>query len=142
MIAEYDAPFSTSDNTYHHHVPTLCIAIPYPRNVRKQATSDLQSNEIISNDDIKKISFAAGGSQNEYDFITYVAKDKRDNRYVETTIMPRLLLALDVRRTVSWKEGLTASSKPGALLLLLLLLTRTTRHHTTPLPRQQVLPRF
>ena len=45
------------------------------------ATSDLGSNEIISNDDIKKISFAAGGSQNEYDFITYVAKDKRDNRY-------------------------------------------------------------
>jgi len=45
------------------------------------ATSDLNSNEIISNDVINKISFAAGGEKNEYDFVTYVAKDKRDNRY-------------------------------------------------------------
>jgi hypothetical protein len=46
------------------------------------ATSDLTTNEIISNDDIKKISFAAGGDSSEYDFLTYVAKDKRDNRCV------------------------------------------------------------
>lgn len=45
------------------------------------ATSDLNNNEIISNDVISKISFAAGGEKNEYDFVTYVAKDKRDNRY-------------------------------------------------------------
>merc|ERR1712232_243670 len=45
------------------------------------ATSDNDTNEIISNDVIQKISFAAGGEKNEYDFVTYVAKDKRDNRY-------------------------------------------------------------
>jgi len=62
------------------------------------ATSDLQSNEIISNDDIKKISFAAGGSQNEYDFITYVAKDKRDNRYCH--VFDCSILADDVLATI------------------------------------------
>ena len=40
-----------------------------------------RSDEIISNDGIKKISFAAGGEKADYDFVTYVAKDKRDNRY-------------------------------------------------------------
>jgi len=62
------------------------------------ATSDLGSNEIISNDDIKKISFAAGGSQNEYDFITYVAKDKRDNRYCH--VFDCSILADDVLATI------------------------------------------
>jgi hypothetical protein len=62
------------------------------------ATSDLASNEIISNDDIKKISFAAGGSQNEYDFITYVAKDKRDNRYCH--VFDCSILADDVLATI------------------------------------------
>lgn len=45
------------------------------------ATSSLDENEIISNDVITKISFAAGGEKSEYDFVTYVAKDKRENRY-------------------------------------------------------------
>eukprot|EP00056_Hartaetosiga_gracilis_P003974 m.69954 g.69954 ORF g.69954 m.69954 type:complete len:382 (+) comp11655_c0_seq1:65-1210(+) len=46
------------------------------------ATSNLNSPEIISNDPIDKISFAAGGSHDRaYSFITYVAKDRRDNRY-------------------------------------------------------------
>eukprot|EP00038_Savillea_parva_P006083 m.161576 g.161576 ORF g.161576 m.161576 type:complete len:313 (+) comp12090_c0_seq1:67-1005(+) len=45
------------------------------------ATSSLDENEIISNDVITKISFAAGGEKGEYDFVTYVAKDKRENRY-------------------------------------------------------------
>jgi hypothetical protein len=62
------------------------------------ATSDLASNEIISNDDIKRISFAAGGSQNEYDFITYVAKDKRENRYCH--VFDCSILADDVLATI------------------------------------------
>eukprot|EP00054_Salpingoeca_dolichothecata_P038048 m.12751 g.12751 ORF g.12751 m.12751 type:complete len:370 (+) comp8190_c1_seq1:46-1155(+) len=45
------------------------------------ATSDLQKNQIISNDDIGRISFASGGSPEDYDYVTYVAKDRRDNRY-------------------------------------------------------------
>jgi len=45
------------------------------------ATSSLDENEVISNDVITKISFAAGGEKAEYDFVTYVAKDKRENRY-------------------------------------------------------------
>lgn len=45
------------------------------------ATSSLDTNEIISNDDIAMISIASGGSQNEYDFLTYVGVDKRSNRY-------------------------------------------------------------
>lgn len=45
------------------------------------ATSSLDENETISNDVITKISFAAGGEKAEYDFVTYVAKDKRENRY-------------------------------------------------------------
>lgn len=71
------------------------------------ATSSLDENEVISNDVITKISFAAGGEKGEcvnptdiffmysgcnlrstdpsldhrYDFVTYVAKDKRENRY-------------------------------------------------------------
>lgn len=62
------------------------------------ATSDLESNEIISNDEIKKISFAAGGNQTEYDFVTYVAKDKRDNRYCH--VFDCKLLADDVLATI------------------------------------------
>eukprot|EP00039_Didymoeca_costata_P018693 m.334568 g.334568 ORF g.334568 m.334568 type:complete len:320 (+) comp17385_c0_seq1:317-1276(+) len=62
------------------------------------ATSDLSSNEIISNDDIKKISFAAGGNQSEYDFVTYVAKDKRENRYCH--VFDCKLLADDVLATI------------------------------------------
>eukprot|EP00041_Stephanoeca_diplocostata_P012255 m.205411 g.205411 ORF g.205411 m.205411 type:complete len:320 (+) comp18875_c0_seq2:98-1057(+) len=45
------------------------------------ATTSPDGTEIISNDVINKISFAAGGEKSEYDFVTYVAKDKRDNRY-------------------------------------------------------------
>eukprot|EP00055_Hartaetosiga_balthica_P006965 m.23176 g.23176 ORF g.23176 m.23176 type:complete len:381 (+) comp5529_c0_seq1:46-1188(+) len=46
------------------------------------ATSNLNTPDIISNDSIDKISFAAGGSHDRaYSFITYVAKDRRDNRY-------------------------------------------------------------
>lgn len=62
------------------------------------ATSDLTSNEIISNDDIKKISFAAGGDAAEYDFLTYVAKDKRDNRYCH--VFDCSILADDVLSTI------------------------------------------
>jgi len=62
------------------------------------ATSDLTSNEIISNDEIKKISFAAGGQQSEYDFVTYVAKDKRDNRYCH--VFDCSILADDVLATI------------------------------------------
>jgi len=62
------------------------------------ATSDLASNEIISNDEIKKISFAAGGQQSEYDFVTYVAKDKRDNRYCH--VFDCSILADDVLATI------------------------------------------
>lgn len=62
------------------------------------ATSDTDTNEIISNDEIKKISFAAGGHTNEYDFVTYVAKDKRDNRYCH--IFDCGILADDVLSTI------------------------------------------
>lgn len=62
------------------------------------ATSDLSNNEIISNDDIKRISFAAGGNATEYDFITYVAKDKRDNRYCH--VFDCSILADDVLATI------------------------------------------
>ena len=34
----------------------------------------------MSNDPINKISFAAGGDGEDYDYVVYVAKDKRDNR--------------------------------------------------------------
>lgn len=44
------------------------------------ATSDLQTNAVMSNDPISKISFAAGGEDEDYDYFTYVAKDKKDNR--------------------------------------------------------------
>jgi hypothetical protein len=39
-------------------------------------------------DDMSKISFAAGGSEQTYSWITYVAKDKRGNRcmVVETML--------------------------------------------------------
>lgn len=62
------------------------------------ATSDNDTNEIISNDDIKKISFAAGGKTSEYDFVTYVAKDKRDNRYCH--VFDCGILADDVLSTI------------------------------------------
>lgn len=62
------------------------------------ATSDLNSNEIISNDVISKISFAAGGEKNEYDFVTYVAKDKRDNRYCH--VFDCAILSDDVLATI------------------------------------------
>eukprot|EP00049_Salpingoeca_infusionum_P004482 m.79956 g.79956 ORF g.79956 m.79956 type:complete len:412 (+) comp12585_c1_seq1:477-1712(+) len=46
------------------------------------ATSKMDSPDIVSNDPMKKISFATGGDDGRaYNFITYVAKDKRDNRY-------------------------------------------------------------
>eukprot|EP00043_Microstomoeca_roanoka_P025415 m.8619 g.8619 ORF g.8619 m.8619 type:complete len:356 (-) comp5493_c0_seq1:309-1376(-) len=45
------------------------------------ATSSMESPDIISNDPIGKISFAAGGDGTAFNFITYVAKDRRDNRY-------------------------------------------------------------
>ncbi|EGD74877.1 hypothetical protein PTSG_07105 [Salpingoeca rosetta] len=45
------------------------------------ATSAVDTPDIISNDPISKISFAAGGDGKAYNFITYVAKDRRDNRY-------------------------------------------------------------
>ena len=59
------------------------------------ATSDLATNQVqrhtslarlftllqvISLDEMAKISFAAGGEHEDYDFICYIAKDKRDNR--------------------------------------------------------------
>lgn len=62
------------------------------------ATSDMDTNEVISNDDIKKVSFAAGGEKSDYDFITYVAKDKRDNRYCH--VFDCGILADDVLATV------------------------------------------
>lgn len=62
------------------------------------ATSDMDTNEVISNDDIKKVSFAAGGEKGDYDFITYVAKDKRDNRYCH--VFDCGILADDVLATV------------------------------------------
>ena len=45
------------------------------------ATSGIDSSDIISNDPIGKISFASGGDGAAYSFLTYVAKDRRDNRY-------------------------------------------------------------
>lgn len=36
--------------------------------------------QIISNDPINKISFAAGGTDRHYNLVTYVAKDRRSNR--------------------------------------------------------------
>jgi hypothetical protein len=62
------------------------------------ATSDLKSNEIISNDSINKISFASGGQADFYDFVTYVAKDKRDNRYCH--VFDCSILADDVLATI------------------------------------------
>ena len=43
-----------------------CADVCTNTNAAGIATSDLTSNEIISNDEIKKISFAAGGQQSEY----------------------------------------------------------------------------
>ena len=37
-------------------------------------------HQVISLDEMAKISFAAGGEHEDYDFICYIAKDKRDNR--------------------------------------------------------------
>ena len=36
--------------------------------------------KVISLDEMVKISFASGGEGLDYDFVTYVAKDKRNNR--------------------------------------------------------------
>ena len=43
--------------------------------------------QIISNDPIGKISFAAGGEEKFYQYITYVAKDRRDNRCALTRLV-------------------------------------------------------
>lgn len=75
------------------------------------ATSDLGTNEIISNDDIKKISFAAGGQSNDYDFVTYVAKDKRDNRYCH--VFDCSILADDVLATIGQIFSLLTSGGGG-----------------------------
>lgn len=39
---------------------------------------------MLSNDPIGKISFATGGEKDDYNVVTYVAKDKRDNRCTYT----------------------------------------------------------
>lgn len=65
------------------------------------ATSELDGKpgeDIISNDSIAAISFAAGGQHELYDFVTYVAKDKRGNRYCH--VFDCSILADDVLATV------------------------------------------
>ncbi|EDQ90099.1 uncharacterized protein MONBRDRAFT_32006 [Monosiga brevicollis MX1] len=44
-------------------------------------TTSIPKREILANDPIAKISFAAGGVDKSYFWFTYVAKDRRDNRY-------------------------------------------------------------
>jgi len=63
------------------------------------ATSELEGEgDIISNDSIGAISFAAGGQHALYDFVTYVAKDKRGNRYCH--VFDCKILADDVLTTI------------------------------------------
>jgi len=83
------------------------------------ATSSLDDNEIISNDTITKISFAAGGEKHEYDFVTYVAKDKRENRYCH--VFDCGILSDDVLSTIGQifniltnPEAATAEIQQGA----------------------------
>lgn len=43
----------------------------------------LSQIQVLSNDPIGKISFATGGEKDDYNVVTYVAKDKRDNRCMD-----------------------------------------------------------
>ncbi len=36
--------------------------------------------QVLSKDPISKISFAAGGEDEDYSYVTYVAKDRKENR--------------------------------------------------------------
>lgn len=74
------------------------------------ATADLDSQQVISNDNITKISFAAGGMGEDYYFMTYVAKDKRDNRYCH--IFDCGILADDVLATIGQIFVIRSDPKP------------------------------
>ena len=49
---------------------------------------------MISLDEMSKISYAAGGEGTDYDFVTYIAKDKRDNRCMLDHTPPSNVLSL------------------------------------------------
>ena len=44
------------------------------------ATTALQTNKVLAHDPIGKISFAGGGEEETYNWVTYVAKDRQENR--------------------------------------------------------------
>eukprot|EP00047_Mylnosiga_fluctuans_P003316 m.228504 g.228504 ORF g.228504 m.228504 type:complete len:592 (+) comp11753_c0_seq1:212-1987(+) len=75
------------------------------------ATSDSQTSNVLSNDAISRISFATGGEREDYPLITYVAKDKRENRYCH--VFDCGALADDVLATIGQVFTLTSTpSKP------------------------------
>eukprot|EP00730_Choanoeca_flexa_P005258 TRINITY_DN11917_c0_g1_i2.p1 TRINITY_DN11917_c0_g1~~TRINITY_DN11917_c0_g1_i2.p1 ORF type:complete len:403 (+),score=83.24 TRINITY_DN11917_c0_g1_i2:70-1278(+) len=83
------------------------------------ATTDLGNGEIIAMDDMGKISFAAGGTDKTYDWITYVAKDKRGNRYCHVfdcgKVADDILATLGQVFTItSNPPPLPSSQRPGA----------------------------
>ncbi len=45
-------------------------------------------SQVISLDEMSRISFAAGGENDDYFFITYIAKDKRENRCKSVSSSP------------------------------------------------------
>jgi hypothetical protein len=49
--------------------------------------------QVISLDEMSKISYAAGGEGTDYDFVTYIAKDKRDNRCMLDHTSPSSVLS-------------------------------------------------
>lgn len=78
------------------------------------ATSDLQQDNVLSNDPIGKISFATGGEKEAYSIITYVAKDKKENRYCH--VFDCGALADDVLATLGQVFTLTSAPKEPAPL--------------------------
>jgi len=103
------------------------------------ATSEIATNNVISLDEITKISFASGGQLTDYDFVTYVAKDKRDNRYCH--VFDCGLLSDDVLATIGQSFSIMQEAPDLADPKRLYQKTPMTLPRGATLPKDSTLPK-